>query len=143
MKQTNLRRDGRVVKHQAATGRDLTAELAQESHVDSPHSDSRGTGGSIPHGIAMLIDILAREALEMVIAEQMELQARDDLREKTAKSGKPNETAIAGPGVIKIKSCPQQDPRQTDLFQQNQIDIKTKSGLLVAGVGFEPTTFGL
>jgi hypothetical protein len=41
----------------------------------------------------------------MVIAEQMELQARDDLREKTAKSGKRNEPAIVGRRRYKIKSC--------------------------------------
>ena len=88
-----------------------------------------------------MIDILAHEALKEVIAEHARLKPRDDERLKTAQPGKPGETAIAGPS--KTKSCSGQDPRQTDLFQQNQIDIKIKSVLLVAGVGFEPTTFGL
>jgi hypothetical protein len=97
----------------------------------------------IPRGIAILIDILAHEALKEVIAEHLKFEARDDESQETTQSGKPNETAIEGPGVIKTKSCPEQDPRQIDLVQQNQIDIKIKSVLLVAGVGFEPTTFGL
>jgi hypothetical protein len=71
------------------------------------------------------------------------MEAREDERLVTDQSGEPHETAIADPGVIKIKSCPQQNPRQKNLIQQNQIDIKIKSDLLVAGVGFEPTTFGL
>jgi hypothetical protein len=85
----------------------------------------------------MLIDILAREALKDVIAEHRKLQARGEEREETADSGKPNETAIALPGVIKTKSCPRQDWPQTDLFQHNQIDTKIKSVLLVAGVRYE------
>jgi hypothetical protein len=91
----------------------------------------------------MLIDILAREALKDLLAEHRKLQAYGDKREDTAQSGKPIEMAIADAGVIKTKSCRQQDARQVDLSQQNQIDIKIKSDLLVAGVGFEPTTFGL
>lgn len=75
-------------------GRDPTADRAQESRVDSPHSDSTGTGDSIPPGIAILIDILAREALRMVIAEQLGLPVRDSITERTARSVKRNEPAI-------------------------------------------------
>jgi hypothetical protein len=78
-----------------------------------------------------------------VIAEHARLRPRDDERLKTGQPGKPEETVIAGPSVIKTKSCSQQVPRQTDLYQQNQKDIKIKSDLLVAGAGFEPATFGL
>ena len=67
------------------------------------------------------------------MAEHLKLDARDNGRQEATQSGKPSETTIASPGVIKTKSRPQQDPRQTDLFQQNQIDIKIKSALLVAG----------
>jgi hypothetical protein len=131
--QSNLRRGGRSLGQKAATLPDSPADRANESHVASTHSDSSGSDCPIPRGIAILIDILAREALKDVIAEHLKLQARDDERQETAQSGKPNETAIAGSGVIKIKSCPQQNPRQTNLIQQNQIDIKIKSDLLVAG----------
>jgi hypothetical protein len=125
MKQDNLHRGGRPIG--------LSANWANESGVASPHSDTSDVDHQIPRGIAMLIDILAREALKDVIAEHRKLQPRAEESEETAQSGKPNETAIAGPGVIKTKSCPQQDPRQTNLSQQNQIDIKIKSDLLVAG----------
>src|SRR5712671_4699869 len=94
VKQVNLRRSGRVVKRHGVTGRDPTADRAQESHVDSPHSDSTRTDGSIHPGIAMLIDILAREALRMVIAEQMGLPVRDSITEKAARSEKRNQPAI-------------------------------------------------
>ena len=94
VKQVNLRRSGRVVKHHVVTGRDPTADRTQESHVDSPHSDSTGTDGSIHPGIAMLIDILAREALRMVIAEQLGLPVRDSITEKAARSVKRNQPAI-------------------------------------------------
>jgi hypothetical protein len=90
----NLRRSGRVVKNHVVTGRDPTADRAQESRVDSPHPDSTGTGDSIPPGIAMLIDILVREALRMVIAEQKGLPVCDSITEKTARSVKRNEPAI-------------------------------------------------
>jgi hypothetical protein len=135
MKQDNLHRGGRPIG--------LSANWANESGVASSHADSSDVDHQIPRGIAMLIDILAREALKDVIAAHRKLQPRAEEREETAQSGKLNETAIAGPGVIKTKSWPQQDSRQTDLFQQNQIDIKIKSDLLVAGAGFEPATFGL
>jgi hypothetical protein len=105
VKQSNLRRDGLAPIHKVATLRNPPAELANESHADSPHSDSSGTDCSLPHGIAMLIDILAREALKVVIAEHRELQARNDLRQETAQSGKRNEPAVAVAGVIKTKSC--------------------------------------
>ena len=95
MKQANLRPGGRALRQTVAPLQDPTADRANESQVDSAHSDSCRADCPIPHGIAMLIDILAREALEMVIAEQMELQARDDLREKTAKSVKRNAPANA------------------------------------------------
>ena len=85
-KQANLRRSCRVVKRHVVTGRDPTADREQESHVDSPHSDSTRTDGSIHPGIAMLIDILAREALRMVIAEQLGLPVRDSMTEKAARS---------------------------------------------------------
>jgi hypothetical protein len=94
VKQANLRRSGRVVKNDLVTGRDPTAHRAQESRVDSPRPDSTGTGDSIPPGIAMLIDILAREALRMVIAEQKGLPVRDSISEKTARSTKRNEPEI-------------------------------------------------
>ena len=94
MKQANLRRSGRVVKRHVVTGRDPTADRAQESHVDSPHSDSTRTDGSIHPGIAMLIDILAREALRMVIAEQLGLPVRDSITERAARSVKRNQPAI-------------------------------------------------
>ena len=132
MKKANLRHGGRAL-----------GLSVNESHVASPRSESSGADCRIPRGIAMLIDILAREALKEVIAEHLKMETRDDEREDTTQSGKPNETVIASPGVIKTKSCPQQDPRQTDLSQQNQKDTKTKSVLLVAGAGFEPATFGL
>jgi hypothetical protein len=90
VKQANLRRSGRVVKRNVI-GRDPTANRAQESHVDSPHSDSTDTDGSIHPGIAMLIDILAREALRIVIAEQMGLTVRDSITEKAARSVKRNQ----------------------------------------------------
>ena len=125
MKHDTLHRGGRPIG--------LSANWANESGVASPHSDYSDVDHQIPRGIAMLIDILAREALKDVIAEHRKLQPRAEEREETAQSGKPNETAIAGPSVIKTKSCPQQDPRQTDLSQQNQVDIKIKSDLLVAG----------
>jgi hypothetical protein len=105
--------------------------------VASPHSDSSGADCRIPRGIAILIDILAREALKELIAEHLKLEARDYGRQEAAQSGKPSETTIGGSAVIKTKSCPQQDSRQTDLSQQNQIDIKIKSDLLVAGGGFD------
>jgi hypothetical protein len=143
VKQANMCRRGRSLGQEAATLQDPPADSTNESHVSSTHSDSSGANCPIPRGIAMLIDILAREALKEVIAEHLKLEARDDQRQETARSGKPNETAIAGPGVIKTKSCPRQDSRQTDLVERNQIDIKIKSDLLVAGAGFEPATFGL
>ncbi len=135
MKQANLHRGGQA--------HGLSAIRANESHVVSPRSDSSGANCPIPRGIAILIEILAREALKEVIAESLKLQGRDDERQEATHSAKPNETAIADPGVIKTKSCLQQDPRQKYLVQQNQIDIKIKSDLLVAGAGFEPATFGL
>jgi hypothetical protein len=42
----------------------------------------------------MLIDILAREALRMVIAEQLGLPVRDSMTEKAARSVKRNQPAI-------------------------------------------------
>jgi hypothetical protein len=42
----------------------------------------------------MLIDILAREALRMVIAEQLGLPVRDSITEKAARSVKRNQPAI-------------------------------------------------
>jgi hypothetical protein len=42
----------------------------------------------------MLIDILARVALRLVIAEQMGLPVRDSITEKMARSVKRNEPAI-------------------------------------------------
>lgn len=125
MKQANLHRGGRALG--------LSEKRANQSHVASPHSDSSGADCRIPRGIAILIDILAREALKELMAEHLKLEARHDGRQEATQSGKPSETPIAGPGVIKTKSCPQQDSRQTDLSQQNQIDIKIKSALLVAG----------
>jgi hypothetical protein len=80
VKQSNLGRDGRAPRQKIATLRDPQAGRADESRVDSPHSDSCGAGCSIAHGIAMLIDILAREALRMMIAEHLAWQAGDDLR---------------------------------------------------------------
>jgi hypothetical protein len=125
MKQTNLHRGGRPLG--------LSANRANESGVATPHSDSSGVDRQIPRGIAILIDILAHEALKEVIAQHSKLKVRDHERQQRAQSGKPNETAIASPGVTKTKSCPQQEAHQTDLVQQNQIDIKIKSVLLVAG----------
>jgi hypothetical protein len=104
MKQANLGRRGRAVKNQAATGPDSRTELAREFHADNPHSDSTGTGDSIQIGIAMLIDLLAREALETVNSKQTDLEARDEERQGRTQSGKPNEIAIADPGVTKTKS---------------------------------------
>jgi hypothetical protein len=129
MKHANLRRGGRAVG--------LSANRANESHVASPRSDPSGADCPIPRGIAMLIDILALEALKDVIAEHRKLQACGEEREEAAQTGTPNEIAITDSGVIKTKSCPQQDSRQTYLIQQNQIDIKIKSALLVAGGGFD------
>jgi hypothetical protein len=144
VKQANMCRRGRTLGQKAASVPDPLADRANESHVASTHSDSIGADRPIPRGIAILIDILAHEALKDVIAEHSRKEARDDGRQEATQSGKPtSETTIGGPGAIKTKSCPEQDSRQTDLFQQNQIDIKIKSVLLVAGVGFEPTTFGL
>ena len=143
MKQAKLDCDDRALRQNQTTLLDPPADRANVPRVASPHSDSNGADHAIPRGIAILIDILALEALKEVIAEHERLKPRDNERLKTARSGKPEETAIAGPSVIKTKSCSQQDPRQTDLFQQNQKDIKIKLDLLVAGVGFEPTTFGL
>jgi hypothetical protein len=134
MKQANLHRGGRALGSPATR--------ANESHVTSPHSDSSGADCRIPRGIAILVEILAREALKELMADYLKLEARDDGRLEATQSGKPSETTIGVP-VIKTKSCSQQDSRQTDLLQQNQIDTKIKSDLLVAGVGFEPTTFGL
>ncbi len=96
-----------------------------ESHVASCHSDSSGADCRIPRGIAILIEILAREALKELMADYLKLEARDDGRQEATQSGKPSETTI-GVSVIKTKSCPQQDSRQTDLLQQNQIDTKIK-----------------
>jgi hypothetical protein len=135
MKQANLHHGGRALGFSANRG--------NQSHVASPHSDSRGADCRIPRGIAILIEILAREALKELMVEHLKSVARDDGRQKGTRSGKSSETTIGGSGVIKTKSFQQQDSRQTDLLQQNQIDTKIKSDLLVAGVGFEPTTFGL
>jgi hypothetical protein len=101
VKQANLHRNGRGVKNHVVTGRDPTADRAQESRVDSPHSASTGTGDSIPPGIAILIDILAREALRMVIAEQKGLPVRDSITERTARSVKRNEPAIVSRSCYK------------------------------------------
>jgi hypothetical protein len=142
MKQANLRRGGRrAFGQKVATLPDPPADRANESQVR--HSASCGVDCPIPRGIAMLIDILAREALKEVIAQHLKLEARNDGGQETVRSGKPHETTIAGLGVIKIKSGSKQDSRQENLLQQNQIDIKIKSDLLVAGAGFEPATFGL
>jgi len=134
VKQANLHHGGRILGQKAAILPVPPANRANEPPVASRHLDSRGADCPIPRGIAMLIDILAHEALKDVIAGNLKLEARDDERQETARPGKPSETAIAGPGVIKTKSCLKQDPRQTDLVQKNQIDIKIKSDLLVAGV---------
>ena len=143
MKQANMRRVVDPSDYKVATLPDPPADRANKSHVASRHSDSSGADCSIPRGIAMLIDILAREALKEVIAEHRKLRSRNDARQASAPSGRPTEPAIANSGVIKTKSCLTQDPHQTYLVQQNQIDIKIKSDLLVAGAGFEPATFGL
>ena len=143
MKQAKLNCDDRALRQNQATLLDPPSDRANVPPVASPPSHSNGADHTIPRGIAILIDILAHEALKEVIAEHARLRPRDDERLKTGQPGKPEETVIAGPSVIKTKSCSQQIPRQTDLFQQNQKDIKIKSDLLVAGVGFEPTTFGL
>jgi hypothetical protein len=74
-----------------------------ESRVDSPHSDSTRTDGSIHPGIAILIDILAREALRMVIAEQLGLPVRDSITAKTARSVKRNDPAIVSRRCTKTK----------------------------------------
>jgi hypothetical protein len=50
----------------------------------------------------MLIDILASEALQAVIAKYLKLQARDDLRQEKVRSGKERN---AGRRRYKIKSC--------------------------------------
>ena len=89
MKQANLHRSDRPIG--------LSANWVNESGVASSHADSSDVDHQIPRGIAMLIDILAREALKDVIAEHRKLQPRAEEREETAQSGKPNETAIAGP----------------------------------------------
>jgi hypothetical protein len=71
-----------------------------------------------------------REALKEVIAEHLKLEARDDERQETARKN-PTRRQSRGPGVIKIKSCPQQDPRQTDLFQQDR--YKDQIGFIGSG----------
>jgi hypothetical protein len=128
--------------------------------VASPHQDTCGADRPIPRGIAILIEILVREALNMLMEERAELPAavtqdktrlnsvrrlRRDSRQRerklALKRAKTGQSKIAD--VIKIKSCLRQNSRKTDLIKQNQIDTKIKSVLLVAGVGFEPTTFGL
>jgi hypothetical protein len=112
-----------------------------------------GTVAPIPDGIAILIDILAHEALKTLMAERAELRSavtRDRRRLSHSNSARTSlaksadarlNRAKAGhskmAGVIKTKSCPQQDLRQTDLVQKNQIDTKIKSILLVAGGGFD------
>jgi hypothetical protein len=104
VKQSSLRRGGRALGQEITTLPDPPANRANESHVASQHSGSTGADCPIPRGIAMLIDILAREALKDVIAERLKMEARDDERLVTDQSGEPHETAIADPGVIKIKS---------------------------------------
>lgn len=134
MKQAKLNCDDRALRQKIV---ELPADRAKVSHAASLRSDSNGADRPIPRGIAILIDLLAHEALKEVIAEHSRKEARDDERQKTAQSGKPNEAVIAGPAVIKTKSCPRQDPRQTDLVTHNQTDTKIKSGLLAAGGRFD------
>jgi hypothetical protein len=112
VKQANLRHGGRTLGQKVGTLPDAPTVRANKPNVPSPHSDSYSADCPIPRSIATLIEILAREALKDVIAEHLKLQACDDERQETADSGRPNETAIALPDVIKTKSCPQQDPRQ-------------------------------
>ena len=97
----------------------------------------------------MLIDILAHDALKTLMAERAELRSvvtRDKrlMSHSTSPGSSPAKSeearlnrAKAGhskmAGVTKTKSCPRQDSRQKYLIQQNQIDTKTKSVLLVAG----------
>jgi hypothetical protein len=87
-----------------------------ESHAEFPDSDSRGGAGlPPPRGIEILIDILAREALQVAIAKHLRLQAREDLRQEKASSGKrAQSTSTRGSSALQ-RSNPVwwQDPRQT------------------------------
>jgi hypothetical protein len=62
VKLANLRHGGRVLGQKAATLQVPPLNGASESHVASPRSDSGGADCPIPRGIAILIEILAREA---------------------------------------------------------------------------------
>jgi hypothetical protein len=71
MKQANLHRGGRPLRQKMATLPDPQGCRENESDMVSTHSDSSGADCPIPRGIAILIDILAREALKEVIAEHL------------------------------------------------------------------------
>jgi hypothetical protein len=74
VKQANICRRGPTLRRKAASVPDPRANSANESHVASPRSDSSGADCRIPRGVAMLIDILAREALKDVLAAHRKLQ---------------------------------------------------------------------
>ena len=132
VKQPNLSRISRTLGQKIATLPEPRADLVKEPRVASLHSDSCGADLPIPRGIAILIEILAREALKMLMEEKAELPSavtqvktrpisiqrrrqnpRQPARRLALKLVKAGQSKIAG--VTKTKSCPQQDPRQIDL----------------------------
>ena len=49
-----------------------------------------------PRGIEVLIDILAREAVKVLIAEQMKLPAHEEIKDERGKSADCNRPALGG-----------------------------------------------
>ena len=75
MKQTNLDRGRRTVSRSVASSRALLAGPGRKPCPDSAHSEFCGADEPIPHGIAMMIDILAREAVRVLVADDQTANA--------------------------------------------------------------------
>lgn len=87
-----------------------------------------------PRGIEMLIDILAREAIKVLIAKQLELPARNHLREKTAKSANCKEPALGGRRRYKDQILSASNTRARQVYSNQIIEIQRPNRiLLVAG----------
>jgi hypothetical protein len=135
VKQINLRRVRQSPTQLSAASRYLPAEPTNKMHKGTPNSILNRAGRRMPAGIEILVDILAREALKKVLAEQLRMESADDEPQLIACSDTYNERAMASDWRCGDQVLSGREFCDAGSFSQNLIKLRKKSDMSVAERG--------